>query len=184
MLACTRRSPSPALPGNPDTLTVVGRLSSERGTRASPPPPPRPPADATAAPLPLPLSIGGVQRRGKRAAHGGGHRYRLAGMHHGCMLQGRRGRVMSKPTSATERLHQTTKRVYARTLAYVSFSNTSFTVGRITPANVRPTPKAQPNACLKNLLRVSPRSHPTPHTPSTCASTPPNPKTCVTCGKT
>lgn len=56
MLACTRRSPSPAVAGRPDTLTAVGRLSKENATRGSPPPPgvlPRPPAES--APFPLPL---------------------------------------------------------------------------------------------------------------------------------
>lgn len=85
----------------------------------------------------------------------------------GAHFQGRQGNVMSKPPPAIERLRPTTK-VCARSLCVCVLFERHFhrTVGRITPAKVRPTPKAQPNACLKNWLRVSPRSHPTPHRPA------------------
>lgn len=57
MFACTRRSPSPALPGKPHTLTVVGRLSRENATRGSGPPAPAPPA-----PLPPPRPAAALER--------------------------------------------------------------------------------------------------------------------------
>lgn len=70
MLACTRRSPSPALAGNPDTFTVVGRLSNEKATRGSPPPPPRPPPEEAGPPLPLPLH---KQKQNQKNKSGSGH---------------------------------------------------------------------------------------------------------------
>lgn len=87
MLAWTRRSPSPALSGNPETLTVVGRLSRERATRGSPAPLPRSltPEKASFFPLPLPLL-----EEGRTELHASGPRGQ--GDHEGTRRREEKGR--------------------------------------------------------------------------------------------